>query len=90
MEKSFEERVAEARSNVSALSAQEARQQRQQQSDVIFIDPRDATDIQATTGIIPDALNVILNELSTITDSELPVHYPIAHAPSSPPASPGQ
>ena len=69
MEKTFEERVNEARDKVSALSPQVAHQQR---SGVIFIDPRDASDITSTTGIIPEALNVTLNELSNTADSELP------------------
>jgi rhodanese-related sulfurtransferase len=72
MKKTFEERVAEATSSVPALTAQQANQQRQQFPEVIFIDPRDASDIQSTTGIIPDALNVTLYELSSTADSDLP------------------
>jgi rhodanese-related sulfurtransferase len=72
MEKSFEERVAEARARVPALTAQQANAHKQQQPEVIFIDPRDAADIQSTTGIIPQALNIRLFDLSKTTDSELP------------------
>ena len=72
MEKTFEERVAEAKARVPALTPQQAHQHRQQQSRVIFIDPRDASDIQSTTGIIPDALNVTLYELNSTSDAELP------------------
>jgi len=38
----------------------------------LFIDPRSAADIAATTGIIPGALNVTLKELSDASDEALP------------------
>ena len=69
MEKSFEERVAEAKAHVSAVSPQEAYQRMSNESDILFIDPREASDIKATTGIIPGALNVTLTE---IADQDLP------------------
>ena len=72
MEKSFEEKVAEARDKVPAISAEEANRFRQQDPGVVFIDPRDADDIRSTTGIIPDALNVTLYELGATADKELP------------------
>ena len=72
MEKTFEEKVAEARSKVPAFSAAEAHQYRQEDPAVVFIDPRDAADISATTGIIPNALNVTLHELGNTADSDFP------------------
>lgn len=63
MEKSFQEKVAEAKAEVPALSAQEANSHKQQKSDVVFIDPRNESDITSTTGIIPGALNVTLSDL---------------------------
>ena len=69
MEKSFSERVAEARENVPAVSASEAKLSLESNPETLFIDPRDAADIQATTGIIPGALNVPLKDLA---DAELP------------------
>jgi len=69
MEKSFSERVAEAKANVPAVSAIEANKSRETNPDILFIDPRDASDIQATTGIIPGALNVSLKDLA---EADLP------------------
>lgn len=72
MEKTFEEKYAEAKANVPALSPQHAHQYRQGNPDVVFIDPRDESDIKATTGIIPNALNVSLFDLKAIPDCDLP------------------
>ena len=72
MEKSFDERVAEAKSVVTGVSPQEASERRSKDPDTLFIDPRDPTDISLTTGIIPGALNMPLNELSEKPDNELP------------------
>jgi rhodanese-related sulfurtransferase len=72
MEKSFEERVAEARAEVAAVSAQEANQVKLDNPEVLFIDPRDAASIEKTTGIIPGALNVGLDVLSAESDNALP------------------
>ena len=71
MEKSFEERLAEAKAEVSAVSPQEANKAQENNPEILFIDPRDAEDI-GSTGIIPGALNVPLNELSEKSDNELP------------------
>jgi len=68
MEKIFEERVAEAKANVSAVSPNEANERKVNNPDIVFIDPRDVEDIQSTTGIIPVALNVPLSTLSTLSD----------------------
>ena len=70
MEKSFAERVAEAKAAVPAVSPQEANAPGMMP--VVFIDPRGAADIRATTGIIPGALNVPLKALSEGSDDELP------------------
>ena len=72
MEKSFEERVAEAKSEVTAVSPQQASEYKEKDTGTLFIDPRNAADISATTGIIPGALNMPLNELSEKPDNELP------------------
>ncbi|MDH5649464.1 MAG: rhodanese-like domain-containing protein [Gammaproteobacteria bacterium] len=72
MEKSFSERVAEAKAKVSAISPQEAKERKANEPDILFIDPRSAADISATTGIIPGALNVPLSELHEKSDHELP------------------
>ena len=72
MEKSFEQRVTEAQAEVSAVSPKEANEYKMQNPDIVFIDPRDEADITSTTGIIPGALNVSLNDLSEKPYGELP------------------
>lgn len=72
MEKSFDEMVAEAKSEVTAVSPQEASERKLRDPNTLFIDPRDATDISSTTGIIPGALNMPLSELSKKPENELP------------------
>ncbi|MCB1907145.1 MAG: rhodanese-like domain-containing protein [Rhodocyclaceae bacterium] len=65
MEKSFNERVAEARQAVSAISAEQAAALRAGSEDVVFIDPRPAAAIAASTGIIQGASNVTLGEIAS-------------------------
>ena len=72
MGKSFEEKVAEAKLEVPSISPQEASKRKNTDPTILFIDPRDTADIQATTGMIPDALNVTLNDLCEKAESELP------------------
>lgn len=72
MEKSFEERLAEAKAAVSAVSPREANECKYLDPDLLFIDPRDGDDIRSTTGIIPGALNVTLSDLMEKSDEELP------------------
>ena len=72
MEKSFEHRLAEAKAEVTAISPQQANKQKINQPETLFIDPRDPSDINATTGIIPGALNVSLNQLSDPSQDDLP------------------
>lgn len=72
MEKSFSERVAEAKAAVSAVSPQEASEHKANNPETLFIDPRDMSDIRSTTGIIPGALNLPLKELSEKPQGELP------------------
>ena len=72
MEKSFEEKLAEAKAAVNSISPKEASMRKVSEPETVFIDPRDASDIFATTGIIPGALNVTLGEISENADSDLP------------------
>jgi rhodanese-related sulfurtransferase len=71
MEKSFEEKIAEAKAVVSAISPQQANKAQVNNPNILFIDPRDSEDI-SSTGIIPGALNIPLNELSEKSDEDLP------------------
>ena len=69
MEKSFDERVAEAKAEVPAVSPQEANLRMQNHPETLFIDPRNVEDIRSTTGIIPGALNLSLDKLSDQDDN---------------------
>lgn len=70
--KSFEERVEEAMAVVSSVSPQQANEHRQDNPDVLFLDPRDSKDIHATTGSIPGAVNIPLDDLNAKADQDLP------------------
>lgn len=72
MEKSFDERLTEAKAAVSSVSPQEANERKVNDPEVIFLDPRNEEDILSSTGIIPGALNVTLGELSDSPDTALP------------------
>ncbi|MDH5216933.1 MAG: rhodanese-like domain-containing protein [Gammaproteobacteria bacterium] len=71
MEKSFEERVAEAQAEVISITPKEANECKTCNPGTIFIDPRSTKDISTTTGIIPGALNMSLDELSNKSDEDL-------------------
>jgi len=71
MEKSFAERVAEAKAAVPAISPQAARERKESNPDTLFIDPRDAAGIASSTGIIPGALNLPLGKLNESADADL-------------------
>jgi rhodanese-related sulfurtransferase len=72
MEQTFEQRVAEAKATVPAVSPQEARERKERDPNTLFLDPRDAADFRSSTGTIPGALNVPLGELSDKSEDELP------------------
>lgn len=71
MEKSFDEKFAEAKAAVASISPQQANALMEKYPDTVFIDPRDASDIKSTTGIIPGALNVPLSDLNEKSQQEL-------------------
>lgn len=68
VEKSFAERVAEAKAEVSSISAAEAYERQRTGTNVLFIDPRPADAIRETTGMIPGGLNVTLDRLNAAGD----------------------
>lgn len=72
MEKSFEERVAEAKAEVPAITAQAAKERRDSDPTTVFIDPRDEAGIRSSTGMIPGALNITLRDLAEKPDADLP------------------
>ena len=72
MEKSFSERVAEAKAAVPAISPQAAKERKESDPGTLFLDPRDAAGIASSTGIIPGALNLPLGTLSESADTDLP------------------
>ena len=65
MEKSFSERVAEAKTAVSPISPREAADLREGCEPVLFIDPRPSDVIAATTGLIPGAHCVALADITS-------------------------
>ena len=72
MEKTFAERVAEARAEVAALTPHEANKTLSGNPGALVLDPRSEDDIRKTTGRIPGAINVPLNELSDTPIGGLP------------------
>ena len=72
MEKSFDQRVAEAVAEVSRVSPREASRRAENDRDTLFLDPRNAEDIRSTTGIIPGAVNVTLDQLGSRAEEYLP------------------
>lgn len=72
MEKSFSERVADAINAVKSLSPEEANKFKLIDPNTLFVDPRDEEDIRSTTGIIPGALNVPLNQISAESTDNYP------------------
>ena len=72
VEKTFAERVAEAKAAVPAISPQDARGEQRRVPATVFIDPRDAASIAETTGLIPGAINVPLAVLSDPGANALP------------------
>jgi len=72
MEKSFAERVAEAKAAVPAISPEAAKERKERDPNTLFLDPRDAAGIASSTGIIPGALNLPLGKLNECADADLP------------------
>lgn len=72
MEKSFEERVAEAKAEVPSITPQAAKELKDSDPTTVFIDPRNDADIRSSTGRIPGALNVTLDDLAGRPDAGLP------------------
>ncbi len=75
MEKTFEQRVTEARAAVPALSPEEANACKLENPEVLFFDPRETNAISTTTGRIPGALNMPLAELAEIAADALPGEF---------------
>lgn len=64
MEKTFSERVTEAKQAVSAISVREAADLRHGCEPVVFVDPR-PVDAIAATGLIRGAKNVSLDDIAS-------------------------
>jgi rhodanese-related sulfurtransferase len=73
MAKTFRQMVAEARSEVTVLSPQDAQQRLQQESNAVLVDVREPTDLNPL-GVIPQAINIPLGVLPLRADQELPEH----------------
>lgn len=72
MSKTFEQKLAEAQAEVPSISPREASRRRIDDPDILFIDPRSLEDIHKTTGKIPGALSVPLDDLDTTGEVGLP------------------
>ena len=81
MEKSFEQRVAEAQAAVIAITPKEASEAKKCNPTTIFIDPRSSEDIKSTTGIIPGALSLPLDEISKRSDKDLIDEFQLTSRP---------
>lgn len=74
MAKTFGQMVAEARSNVPGITAEEARRRAKDDPKTLLLDVQDAPDI-ATCGLIPGAVPISLGMLAIRADQELPENY---------------
>ena len=72
VEKTFAERVAEAKAEVPAVTPREAKEAREREPGTVFIDPRDADGIASSTGMIPGALNLPLAMLNGSSEGNFP------------------
>ena len=63
MAKTFQEKVSEAKAAVGAVSPQQAREQSGEGA-IVFVDPRPADAIASTTGLIPGAHNIPLDDIA--------------------------
>jgi rhodanese-related sulfurtransferase len=75
MAKTFNQMVAEAMAEVPGISPEEARRRKEADPRTLVIDPRDAADILATTGIIPGAMNISYGSLTWRADNEVPQEW---------------
>ncbi|WP_428605949.1 rhodanese-like domain-containing protein [Sedimenticola sp.] len=71
MEKCFNTRVKEAMAAVPSVTAHQAMQLKEECRDLLFLDPRNQYDITATTGIIPGAISLPLDQLESARDERL-------------------
>jgi rhodanese-related sulfurtransferase len=71
----FSQMVGEAMAEVPGISPEEAHRQMEEDPRTLVIDPRDAAEIFATTGIIPGAMNISYGSLTWRADNELPQEW---------------
>ena len=71
----FSQMVVEAMAEVPGISPEEAHRRMEEDPRTLVIDPRDAADILATTGIIPGAMNISYGALTWRADNELPLEW---------------
>ena len=75
MAKTFKQMVAEAMAEVPVISPQEAHRRTQEDPRTLVIDPRDAAEIPATTGIIHGAMNISYVALTYMADNQGPQEW---------------
>ena len=71
MTKTFNKMAEEAMAEVPVITAEEAHQRIEDNSETLVIDPRDAADI-AATGMVAGAMNISYGALTYQADHELP------------------
>jgi len=71
----FSQMVGEAMAEVPGISPEEAHKRIEDDPKTLVIDPRDAADILATTGLIPGAMNISYGALTYKADNELPLEW---------------
>ncbi|MFQ5944613.1 MAG: rhodanese-like domain-containing protein [Anaerolineales bacterium] len=74
MARTFMQMVEEAREQVQGISADEAHQRMQQDSNTLLVDVRDAADIPST-GLAAGGVNISLGMLPVRADQELPEEF---------------
>ena len=74
MAKTFGQMVAEARSHVPGITAEEARRRTKEHPNTLVLDVQDAADI-ATCGLISGAVPISLGMLAIRADQDLPENY---------------
>ncbi len=73
--RSFPAMVEEAMKSVPVITAAEAYQRLQSDPNTLIIDPRDAADIAATTGLIKGAVNISYGKLTYAADNQVPQSF---------------
>lgn len=81
MQKSFEQKLAEAQTAVSAITPEQANEAKKCNPHALFIDPRSSEDIESTTGRIPGALSLPLDSIDQQLNEQLAEELELSSRP---------